>query len=82
MEKYQEIEKSIINKIDNNYTILKVAHHGSKYSSDMEFLKKVMPAYSVISVGEDNSYGHPGTETINKLKSLNSKILRTDYPVR
>nr|WP_302629197.1 DNA internalization-related competence protein ComEC/Rec2 [uncultured Eubacterium sp.] len=73
-----EIEKSIINKIDNNYTILKVAHHGSKYSSDMEFLKKVMPAYSVISVGEDNSYGHPGTETINKLKSLNSKILRTD----
>ncbi len=73
-----EIEKSIINKIDNNYTILKVAHHGSKYSSDMEFLKKVMPAYSVMSVGEDNSYGHPGTETINKLKSLNSKILRTD----
>lgn len=73
-----EIEKSIINKIDNNYTILKVAHHGSKYSSNMEFLKKVMPAYSVISVGEDNSYGHPGTETINKLKSLNSKILRTD----
>lgn len=73
-----EIEKSIINKIDNNYTILKVAHHGSKYSSDMEFLKKVMPTYSVISVGEDNSYGHPGTETINKLKSLNSKILRTD----
>ena len=73
-----EIEKSIINKIDNNYTILKVAHHGSKYSSDMEFLKKVMPVYSVISVGEDNSYGHPGTETINKLKSLNSKILRTD----
>lgn len=73
-----EIEKSIINKIDNNYTILKVAHHGSKYSTDMEFLKKVMPAYSVISVGEDNSYGHPGTETINKLKSLNSKILRTD----
>ena len=73
-----EIEKSIINKIDNNYTILKVAHHGSKYSSDMEFLKKVMPAYSVISVGVDNSYGHPGTETINKLKSLNSKILRTD----
>ena len=73
-----EIEKSIMNKIDNNYTILKVAHHGSKYSSDMEFLKKVMPAYSVISVGEDNSYGHPGTETINKLKSLNSKILRTD----
>ena len=73
-----EIEKSIINKIDNNYTILKVAHHGSKYSSDMEFLKKVMPAYSVISVGGDNSYGHPGTETINKLKSLNSKILRTD----
>lgn len=73
-----KIEKSIINKIDNNYTILKVAHHGSKYSSDMEFLKKVMPAYSVISVGVDNSYGHPGTETINKLKSLNSKILRTD----
>ncbi|WP_370750002.1 DNA internalization-related competence protein ComEC/Rec2 [Eubacterium sp.] len=73
-----EIEKSIINKIDNNYTILKVAHHGSKYSSNMEFLKKVMPAYSVISVGGDNSYGHPGTETINKLKSLNSKILRTD----
>ena len=73
-----EIEKSIINKIDNNYTIVKVAHHGSKYSSNMEFLKKVMPAYSVISVGGDNSYGHPGTETINKLKSLNSKILRTD----
>lgn len=73
-----EIEKSIINKINSGYTILKVAHHGSKYSSDMEFLKKAKPKYSVISVGKNNSYGHPGIETINRLKSLDSEILRTD----
>ena len=57
--------------------VLKVAHHGSKYSSCLEFLKIVTPDYSVISVGR-NAYGHPTQTVLNNLRAVNSKILRTD----
>lgn len=58
-------------------TILKVGHHGSSTSSSQEFLNQVMPSVSIISVGEDNKYGHPHAETIEKLNNLNSKIYMT-----
>ncbi len=57
--------------------VLKVAHHGSKYSSSMEFLRIVTPKISVISCGK-NSYGHPTDIALKNLNSVNSKILRTD----
>ena len=58
--------------------VLKVGHHGSKYSSSSTFLSTVKPKYAVISVGKDNSYGHPAAITLSKLKSIGAEILRTD----
>lgn len=58
--------------------VLKVAHHGSKYSSTYDFLKAVDPIYAVISCGEGNVYGHPGDETVNRLNRFTPYILRTD----
>lgn len=71
------VEKGIL---DNNIKadVLKVGHHGSNYSSDSEFLKKVNPKYAIISVGKNNSYNHPGDNTLKKLKDNNIKIYRTD----
>lgn len=57
--------------------LLKVAHHGSKYSSSTEFLKKLHPRWAVISSGEDNAYGHPHKETIERLEAENCTILQT-----
>lgn len=57
--------------------VLKVAHHGSAYSTSTSFLDAVNPQYAVISVG-DNSYGHPSLQTINRLESVGANILRTD----
>lgn len=48
--------------------ILKVAHHGSKYSSDEEFLRRVRPCLSLIEVGKDNGYGHPDSNVVSRLK--------------
>jgi len=60
--------------------ILKVGHHGSKNSSCIDFLRIVSPCVSVISCGEDNSYGHPHLETLERLKGVSSKIMMTkDY---
>jgi competence protein ComEC len=58
--------------------ILKIAHHGSKHSSSEEFLDAASPREAVISVGADNSYGHPADETLNKLKARNVAVFRTD----
>ena len=58
-------------------TVLKVAHHGSSGSSCREFLAKVKPSLSVISVGKDNEYGHPKEETLKRLERF-GKVLRTD----
>ena len=71
-------EPRVFNQIKSSYTILKVAHHGSKYSTCPEFLNRMKPAYSIISVGKNNRYGHPGKEVLERLKSSGSKILRTD----
>lgn len=74
----KEIEEKIKDDIEENYTVLKVAHHGSNYSSSEKFLKKVNPKYSIISVGKNNSYGHPGNETMERLRKQGVVIYRTD----
>ncbi len=58
--------------------ILKIPHHGSKYSSSIEFLKETNPLIAVISVGKNNNYGHPAPEVIEKLADLGIIIYRTD----
>lgn len=73
-----ECEVNLENMLKSHYTVLKVAHHGSKYSTSNEFLQQINPKYSVISVGEHNLYGHPSKETIERLEQNGSQILRTD----
>ena len=58
--------------------VLKVPHHGSKNGLNMVFLKLADPTLSVISVGKNNSYGHPSHEVLDFFKALNKKYLRTD----
>lgn len=72
-----EVEKKILSK-DIKATVLKVGHHGSKYSTTTDFLNKVNPKYAIISVGKNNSYNHPNQVTINKLEKKNIEIHRTD----
>ena len=57
--------------------VLKVAHHGSKYSSSADFLDAVGPKWAIISAGE-NSYGHPTQETLDRLAAAGALIWRTD----
>ena len=63
---------------DISADVLKAGHHGSSTSSSDKFLDRVCPSTVVISCGEDNSYGHPHKETIEKLNSRNIKYYRTD----
>ena len=58
--------------------ILKVAHHGSKYSSSSDFITAASPSIAVISVGAHNFYGHPSPDAISRLQSYGCNILRTD----
>ena len=58
--------------------VIKIGHHGSRYSSTKEFLMTVAPTYAAISCGRDNEYGHPHSRVINTLKALGIETLRTD----
>lgn len=58
--------------------LLKVAHHGSRNSTVPEFLAVVRPRFAVISVGEENPYGHPSPELLGRLAGAGVRVLRTD----
>lgn len=68
------IDQNLLNKID----VLKIAHHGSKNSSNEFFLSVVRPEISLISVGKNNNFGHPTEVVLKRLQKLKSKIFRTD----
>ncbi len=57
--------------------ILKLGHHGSKYSSSTEYLQAVNPDLGLISAGVDNKYGHPNTETLARLQALGISWIST-----
>ena len=71
------VEKKLCN-YDIKSDVLKVAHHGSNYSSLDMFLDNVDAKYAVISVGRNNTYNHPSNSTLEKLDKRNIKIYRTD----
>ena len=58
-------------------SVLKVAHHGSKNSTEAEFLETAAPKLSIISCGTNNSYGHPHSETLERLAMAGSKVFVT-----
>lgn len=73
-----ETETLLVNSGKNlRSNVLKVGHHGSKYSSSEAFLAAVKPAVAVISVGKNN-YGHPTKEVLERLKDAGARIWRTD----
>lgn len=59
-------------------TVLKVAHHGSRYASDEAFLALVQPKVALISCGKGNLYGHPSPETVERIMKLTPHVFRTD----
>jgi competence protein ComEC len=58
--------------------ILKVAHHGSRFTSTARFLDAVKPQVAAISAGAGNSYGHPHQELLDRLEDLDIQVYRTD----
>ncbi len=63
---------------DVRATVLKAGHHGSDTSTSYQFLREVMPKYTVISVGEGNSYGHPSEEVLSRFRDAGTEVYRTD----
>jgi len=58
--------------------LLKVAHHGSRYSSSQVFLRQVSPEVAVVSVGGRNRFGHPTEAVLDRLVEVGAKVVRTD----
>ena len=74
---FNKNDSETIKKYFKNLTVLKVSHHGSNSGSGEEFLKKLSPVYSVISVGKNNRYGHPSPEVVKSLEMYSKNILNT-----
>ena len=72
----EEIEMRLLGRLEP-VEVLKVGHHGSKYSSSEAFLNEVRPKLAVISVGKNN-FGHPTKEALERLGQVGARILRTD----
>ncbi len=74
---YRSAERALLKEgVEIDSDVLKVAHHGSKTSSNSEFIASVSPDMAVISCGKDNPYGHPHEATLDALGE--TRILRTD----
>ena len=73
----EDLEEEVLSKSFNfKSDVLKIGHHGSSTSTSKNFLDRVNPEITIISVGKENSYGHPTNKTLEKIK--NSTIYRTD----
>jgi competence protein ComEC len=72
-------ERAILNDEQTlGVNFLKVAHHGSKTSTTDAFLSAAHPAFAAISVGRDNSFGHPSPEVTDRLAAAGVRVYRTD----
>lgn len=77
-EEQSESEMLFMNSSLLESDVLKVGHHGSSGSTSQAFLDAVNPAYAVISVGADNTYGHPAQTTLDKVAAKGVSLFRTD----
>jgi len=72
-------EQRLLNKdVELKATIVKIAHHGSKYATSEDFVKRVQPEAVIISDGAWNRYGHPSQVVLDRLKAAGAKVFRTD----
>jgi len=76
----QEAEMDLVSQYGHllKSDIIKIPHHGSNTSSSNDFIKFVNPEIALISVGQNNRYGFPDLEVINRLMSTHTEIYRTD----
>lgn len=75
----EQTERRMVERgADFTAEVLKVAHHGSKYATSADFLKRGGFHWAVVSTGADNRYGLPAPETLERLKAANVKLYRTD----
>ncbi|MCR5324467.1 MAG: DNA internalization-related competence protein ComEC/Rec2 [Lachnospiraceae bacterium] len=72
-----ESEKRYVRSIEKPVIILKVAHHGSKYSTSEKLLDIIAPTIACISCSKTNNYGHPAPETLERLKQAGSNVFVT-----
>ncbi len=77
LEGYGETEL-LSSNMDLKSDVLKIGHHGSKMGTTDEFLDKVSPDIAVISVGKNNLFHHPHSETLSRLSTHGIKVFRTD----
>jgi len=75
-----QTEERLLGKpdLDLEAKVIKVAHHGSKYATSENFIKRVRPEAAIISDGLWNRYGHPAQSVLDRLKAANAKVYRTD----
>ena len=71
-------QRVLDSNIDISATLLKVGHHGSEESTSYNWLNQIMPEYAVISVGDNNTYGHPTDEVLSRLRDADVEVYRTD----
>lgn len=75
---YDDEQAAIASGTELKSTVLKVGHHGSSSSSSYNFINAASPEYAVISVGNDNTYGHPAERVLNRLGDAGVTVFRTD----
>ena len=74
----EAVEQVLLENSSNlRSTVLKVGHHGSRFSTSAKFLYEVEPTIATIGVGKNN-YGHPAEEVIERLSHQNASVYRTD----
>ncbi|MBB6454339.1 competence protein ComEC [Salirhabdus euzebyi] len=75
----EAVEKELLKTYPNlKVDVLKVAHHGSKTSTSEDFLQATKPKHALISVGENNMYGHPSKDVVDRLENMGINLFRTD----
>ena len=72
-----ESEARYVNRLEKDVSVLKVAHHGSKYSTSELLLDKIHPAAASISCSKTNSYGHPSPECLERLEKVETCVYTT-----